>query len=60
MSLTTPVLGIDRSRVSLPSVFICQRRLKCSGYKNNNFNCLLFKVLQCIARNLGRSTLSLG
>ena len=33
MSLKTPVFGTDRSRVSVPSVFICLRRLNMYGCK---------------------------
>ena len=49
MSLKTPVLGTYRSRVTLPSVFICQRRLKMFWMqKIIIFIFCVFKVLQCI------------
>ena len=48
-SLKTPVLGIDRSRVSLPSVLICKRMLKVFWMQIIIifFFVCVFKVLQC-------------
>ena len=43
MSLKTAVLGTDRSRVSLPFVFICEEGLNVMGAKNNNFHFLRLK-----------------
>ena len=43
MSLKTPVLGADRSRVSLPSVFICKKKAKkVKDAKNDNFHFFIF------------------
>ena len=50
LSIQTPVLGIDRGRVSLLADSIVKEDLKCSGLRKIIiFIFCVFKVLQCIA-----------
>ena len=47
MSLKTPVLGVDISVVSLPSVYLLKNDKNVLDAKNSNFHFCVFKVLQC-------------
>ena len=54
MSLKSLVLGTDRSRVSLPSVFYLLKKAKnVMGAKYNNFHFFsVFEVLQCMVNSV--------